>query len=538
MNGTRFVIMAALTGMILPLSYATEPPAIPEATQVEIRKRVDNLYSTAIVAGVLDANGSSYFSYGTMDLDRGGAVNEDTLFQIAGLTRTFTATLLADMAERGEVNMTNLIKNYLPAGYSAPVYGSSKTGINLLHLATHRSGLPSIPDNVSWAPANPFAGYTLENMYQFLSGFSLTRLPGSAYESSHFGTALLGQLLAGSKQMDFETLLRQRVLDVLGLSDTGFILSPDQQSRFATPYCGVVQPPIGEVGALAPALGLSSTARDLMKYLAANLGLIETPLYSALTNAYCPRYPTPDGTRIGLAWVTRTKGGVSAVEISGKANSATAAYVGFIPAQQRAVVVLATGLDTAEDLGRNLLNPALGSLTTYPAAISVPTRTLRKYVGTYEGPAWGAVQSWRITFERGRLVYTYDGDGGYSFTLYPVRTNVFKSNPTVIRGTATFRFNSQGQVNSMLWSQLLDPENITISETFPKIAQGSMPPELCLTRGATGLEMELIGDANGVYVIEGSPDWRTWKPISTNVAGSASIPVAQAESMRFYRARE
>ena len=121
-----------------PDTKAAEPPNIPEEFKTEIRKRVDNLYSTAMVVGVLDTNGASYFSYGTLDLDRGGAVNEDTVFEIAGVSKTFTGTLLADMAERGELSLTNLIQDYLPAGYIAPVYGTKQIGISFTHLATSR----------------------------------------------------------------------------------------------------------------------------------------------------------------------------------------------------------------------------------------------------------------------------------------------------------------------------------------------------------------------------------------------------------------
>lgn len=532
MNTKRSLPFVVLTVISWLSAYAAEPPTIPEETKAEIRKRVDNLYSTAIVAGVLDPNGVSYFSYGTMDLDQGGTVNEDTLFQIAGLTKTFTTTLLADMAERGEVGLTNLIQEYLPVDVPAPVYGPNQIGITLLHLATHRSGLPSYPNNMSGPPLNPLTGYTLENMYQFLGSFSLTRAPGSAYVFSNFGIGLLGQLLAGAKKTNFETLLQQRVLDVLGLKDTVFQLSPDQQRRFATPYSGVFRNPPWEVGVLAPTAGLRSTARDLLQYLAANMGLVQSPLYRAMTNAHNPVLTVPDGTRIGLAWIRRTAGSVSAVEITGNANG-TAAYAGFIPSQQRAVVLLAMGHLTAEDLGRNLLSPSLGSVsaTAYFEPMSVSTRTLRNYVGTYEGPAFGRNDSWQFSFDRGHLIVAYSWDQGYAYTLYPIRTNMFRTTPA-IGGVATFRYDAQGQVTGMQWSQN------SYSTIYPKTANGSMPPELALTRSQSGAMLELIGNPGSSYTLEWSADLRTWSQLAPNVASGTLTPISGAEPMRFYRARE
>ena len=83
---------------------------------------------------------------------------------------------------------------YLPESVKMPTHGGKQ--ITLRHLATHTSGLPGIPDNLDPQRAdNPYADYTVEKMYAFLSGYQLTRDPGAKSEYSNLGMGLLGHAI-------------------------------------------------------------------------------------------------------------------------------------------------------------------------------------------------------------------------------------------------------------------------------------------------------------------------------------------------------
>ena len=526
MRFTTLLALTAFVGVLGHETHAADSPLIPEEIKAEIHKRVDLLYSTAIVVGVSDTNGTSFYSYGSRDLEGGGAVNEDTIFEIAGVSKVLTATLLSDMAMKGELSLTNLIQDYLPSGRMGPVFGAEQTGLRFLDLATHKSGLPADPMDLTTS--------TTEQVYDFLENYNLTTKPGGTYEFSNYGFALLGQILADWKGVDFETLLRQRLIDVLGLKDTLLQMSPPQESRFATRYSGVVRCPPMEMGASGPSLGVRSTARDLLRFAGANAGVIETSLYSAMTNAQAARFLVPDRTRIGLGWYTRTAGAVSVVEYSGNLSFALNCYVGLIPGEKRAVVALATGDNCAEDLGRNLLSAAF-PMKVYPKPTQVPTQVLRHYVGTYTLPG----HTIQIAYEHGHLTFLWSGDG-FWFTLYPAkssRNNRFLMPPaysdaTVGTSSVTFNYSASGEVESLTWIALLG------SATVPKESSGSMPPELCLNRTQAGCDLELIGDLGSDYRIEWSSDLRTWAPLIQHSADSGSLQVLRTEPMRFYRARE
>ena len=190
------------------------------------------------------------------------------------MTKTFTAVLLAQMVESGDVTLTDTAVSLLPPGVNMP--GNGGETITLEQLANHSSGLPNTPPNLVASITdftNQFENYSTELLYEFLNSYSLPRAPGASWEYSNTGIALLGHLLALSQNTDYETLLRERVLDPMGMFDTALELDPEQQSRRAPGHHGVVERPPFEMNSLAPAGGLKSCGYDLGNYLDYQLGI-------------------------------------------------------------------------------------------------------------------------------------------------------------------------------------------------------------------------------------------------------------------------
>lgn len=147
--------------------------------------------------GFVDPNGTRLFSFRNMSKAHNIPVNENTLFDIGSITKTFTTLLLADMVKQEIVNLTDPIEKYLPASVKVPEFKGHK--ITLEYLATHTSGLPDLPSNI-WVN-NKVGGvinsnYTANQMYTALSNFTLTREPGSKFQHSDFGLGVLGHILS------------------------------------------------------------------------------------------------------------------------------------------------------------------------------------------------------------------------------------------------------------------------------------------------------------------------------------------------------
>src|SRR2546421_5822242 len=155
---------------------AAQAPAASEVVKKILADRVD-LYkkSVGMVVGTIGPQGSRIYSYGKVASDSSAAPDGDTLYEIGSATKVFTSLLLADMVKRGEVRLDDPVAKYLPASVKVPERNGRK--ITLVDLATHTSGLPRLSNNLKPKDmANPYADYTVEQMYTFLSGYELTRV--------------------------------------------------------------------------------------------------------------------------------------------------------------------------------------------------------------------------------------------------------------------------------------------------------------------------------------------------------------------------
>src|SRR5215510_9584529 len=229
-----------LAGAIL-LSLAMLPlrlsSAHSEINDDEVRKILEDRIEVAkrsvgIVVGLVDEKGTRIISYGKPDQNSTQPLDGDSVFEIGSVTKVFTATLLSDMVERGEVSLNDPISKFLPKSVKTPTMNGKE--ITLLDLSTQTSGLPRLPGNFAPKdPKNPYADYSVEQLYSFLSGYTLTRDIGAKYEYSNLGVGLLGHVLALRAGTDYETLVRQRILNPLKMDHSGIKLTPQMQARLA-----------------------------------------------------------------------------------------------------------------------------------------------------------------------------------------------------------------------------------------------------------------------------------------------------------------
>jgi CubicO group peptidase (beta-lactamase class C family) len=327
-----------------------------EAIRAILKQRIDvDKRGVGIVVGIVNDKGMRIVSYGSAGNSR--PLDGDTVFEIGSVTKTFTTLLLADMAVRGEVKLDDPVAKYLPAGVKMPAFGDKQ--VTLLDLATQRSGLPRMPDNFKPAnPQNPFADYTVAQLYAFLSGHTLVRAPGEKYDYSNVGMGLLGHVLALRAGMDFEALVKTRILQPLGMDSTAATLTPAQKERFATGHNPALQPTSPwDIPALGGAGMLRSSAKDMLKYLAAQVGLTASPLSAAMQATQEKRFdagsPAMD---IGMGWhIQKNAGGQLTWHDGGTSGFRT--YAGFNPATREGVIVLSNAGFDADDIGRHLLEP-------------------------------------------------------------------------------------------------------------------------------------------------------------------------------------
>ena len=318
--------------------------------------RVDQKKAVGIIVATIDAHGRNTVAYGAVAKDRSDAPDGNTVFEIGSVTKVFTSLLLADMVERGEVRLDEPVADLLPKTVKVPSHNGRQ--ITLLDLSTQSSGLPRLPANLLPADfTNPYADYTPAKLYEFLSGYTLTRDPGEKYEYSNLGAGLLGYALALNARMSYEELLSKRILDPIGMHDTSITLTADQRKRLATGHNAALNPVANwTFDVLAGCGALHSTANDLLTFLAANMELTDTPLKAAMRRMRSIRKPTgmPD-LDIAMAWHIFTKFGGEIVWHNG-GTYGYRSFIGFDPVAKKGVVVLCNTFMDNDDVGLHVLD--------------------------------------------------------------------------------------------------------------------------------------------------------------------------------------
>src|ERR1041384_2652023 len=323
-----------------------------------LRDRIDVAKkSVGIVVGLIDDKGSHIVAYGKPALDSTQSVNGDSVFEIGSVTKTFTATLLADMVERSELNLDDPISKFLPASVKAPTHDGKE--ITLRQLSSQVSGLPRMPSNFSPKDqSNPYADYSVEQMYAFISSYTLTRDPGAQYGYSNLGVGLLGHILALRSRMDYETLVRTRVLQPLKMNDTAIEFTPGMRARLATGHNQTLKPVANwDIPTLAGAGALRSTVNDMLKYVAANLGLTKTPLAAAMQKTHQPQHETGTADlEVGLGWHILKKFDAEIVwDNGGGRGNSPICGVCKKERRGRGFVILSNSTNDIDDIGRHLL---------------------------------------------------------------------------------------------------------------------------------------------------------------------------------------
>ena len=414
------VLPTEVRGQTSAAPAVASAPGFPSDADVLaiIRQRVEEKRSAGIVVGLLEPDGRTrVVSYGDPGPGR-PPLDASSVFEIGSISKVFTATLLAEMVQDGTVKLDDPVQKYLPAGVRLPTRNGK--AITLGMLSEQNSGLPRMPGNFHPAdPTNPYADYTTQQMYEFLSGYTLKRDPGEKFEYSNLGVGLLGSVLASIAGKSYEELARERIFAPLGMTHTAITLTPWMQSHLALGHneAGSVVAN-WDLPALAGAGAIRSTAEDMLKFAAANLhpdrGVIQQSMAFAQTGR-----AAAGGDSIGLNWITSRRAGPPIVWHNG-GTGGYRTFLGLQPSTHRAVVILTntTGAG-ADDIGMHLLNPGI-PLTPKPVppkqrvAIDVGADVLANYVGTYRLAPTFAIA---VTLKDGALYGTPTGQ--QAFRLWP-----------------------------------------------------------------------------------------------------------------------
>jgi CubicO group peptidase (beta-lactamase class C family) len=211
--------------------------------------------------------------YGYADVEAGRALGADDIFRIASHSKTFTATALLVLAERGALRLDDTVGTYVPA---LAEEGSPIADATVRELMEHGAGvLRDGLDGDYWSLSRPFPD---EDELLALVLDEGSKVPvGSSFNYSNLGYSLLGMVIAAVTGKSYNESVRELVVDPLGLTNTGPDFDPAREDEFVVGYTGFHtgrvrhRLPHVDTRAMASATGFHGTASDLVRYFSAHV---------------------------------------------------------------------------------------------------------------------------------------------------------------------------------------------------------------------------------------------------------------------------
>lgn len=296
--------------------------------------------SKGVVVVLVDRNGYTWYSYGTINTPSGTVPVNMTLFDIGSVSKVMTGLLMADAEIHGVYNLSAPVNTWLNGTNTLPGYeGVEITGTDLV---THRSGLPVTPEE--FAQIDPalsgadqleesmrhYQTMTADDTYHQVSNISLLGPPG--YESlySNLGAAIAGDSVARASGSSYPDLFSERIAKPLGMTGTGAAWTTDDLNRRVTGFRGYEFPPdeahlirFNEFWTATG--GIHSDADDMAVFLAAQLGLIDTPLAEAIAKTHISLAVTHEGPPLleqGIFWdILHNRDGTIIIKKAGETNA-------------------------------------------------------------------------------------------------------------------------------------------------------------------------------------------------------------------------
>lgn len=255
-----------------------------ESTQITniLEEEIDSLLSrstfNAISIGVIVDGESFVLHKGELTKGDGNKPTNETLYEVASLTKTFTGTLLAKAIVDNKVALNDDVRKVLGGNY--PNLEFKNKPITYKHIVTHRSGIPNMfpnrPeifetsdfDNIPYEINKLQKGYTKESFLKELQLIQIDTIPGSKFNYSNAATNLLGFCLENIYGKKFEDLLKENLLEPLKMENTKIELSKEDLNKLAQGYNERnIEMPFNVKKYMSAEGGIKSTLPDMMKYV-------------------------------------------------------------------------------------------------------------------------------------------------------------------------------------------------------------------------------------------------------------------------------
>jgi CubicO group peptidase (beta-lactamase class C family) len=362
-----------------------------------------------VAVGVHQGGRQHYAYHGVTSVENPLAVDPSTLFQLGSVTKTYTATVLAILADEGRIALDAPVREYVPELKLAEEEVART--VTVLQLLNHTAGWDGDFPNDTGAGDDAIARYVAA-----MDSLTQVTRPGTIAVYNNAALTLAGRVIECVTRSTYEAAVRDLLLAPLGLTESSFFATDIMTRRFTNGYVKQddgsleVVRPWGMPRSLAPSGGLSATAVDALAFARFNLGTGAPsdgkPPLSADTLARM-HSPTVDaygalGDNVGIGWLLTDADGV---RISHHAGATPGQHALLVVVRERdfAFVCLTNsgpnGIELYKELRAWALDAYAGVVEPEPEPVECEPAQLEQYVGTYQA----MMGTFEVSVENGGL---------------------------------------------------------------------------------------------------------------------------------------
>lgn len=344
------ILSAFLFSIIQPFGFSQQKNWVTEETREMIKSLMDDDITFGVAIGVVTKEGSEIYCIGKTAKDGGKEIDKDTVFRLGSVTKVFTGILFADLVLKNKINLHDPLENYISKSVKVPERKGQK--IKFIDLVTHSSALPVRPSDF-----NVFSNedYTLDQLYRNLSTIELKWDIGTRYSYSSLGATLVGHVVGLLENKSYSMVLKEKIRDGLGMTSTDVFLTEDMERRVSKGHDERKPAPWFHIpDVFAPSGSINTTIDDMLKFLAANLGLTKSPIKDAMKLSH-EKLRNYDDRGLAMFWRYVIRGGKTYIGHPGD-TFGFSAYVGFDKEKTIGVTVLSNGKMGVKEIAFHIMS--------------------------------------------------------------------------------------------------------------------------------------------------------------------------------------
>ncbi|MGH7921803.1 MAG: serine hydrolase domain-containing protein, partial [Candidatus Dormibacteraceae bacterium] len=307
-----------------------------------LAEAAQRLQVPGVAVGIWQEGKEEHAFWGVTSVENPLPIDEGTLFQIGSTTKTYTATALAVLAERGQLDFEAAVRAYLPELRLRDEATAAK--VTVRQLLNHTAGWEG-----DLFLDTGFGDEALARYVEAMAELGQTLPAGRAASYNNAAVSLAGRVVERVTGETYEEALRELVLEPLGLEETHVHPLEVMTRRFAVGHApGENGPRVMRQWNLArsatPAGGITSTVPDQLRYARFHLGhggegVLSTDARRALQRPTVDFHRSDLGDAVGTSWLLKEWGGAQLVGHGGSTNGQRSAFQ-MVPARDFAVTVL------------------------------------------------------------------------------------------------------------------------------------------------------------------------------------------------------